>query len=93
MAKVDIKKTGYVTTTQYAKYTGMSPSTVLRAVISKQIKAVRTPGGHFRIPAGVLIDKASNPWWNYQPSKKEIQVGRKQIMEAFERGLKWRKKS
>lgn len=42
------------TTTQAATMLNLSPSTVLRAVKDKQLKAGHTPGGHFRIPESAI---------------------------------------
>lgn len=39
----------YFTTTQAARRAHLSPSTLLRAVQTKKLKAFSTPGGHFRI--------------------------------------------
>lgn len=44
------------TTTQAAKLLGLSPSTVLRAVNDKKLKAQVTPGGHFRITRSAVMD-------------------------------------
>lgn len=44
----------YLTTTQAARLAHLSPSTLLRAVQGKKLKAFSTPGGHFRIDPASL---------------------------------------
>ena len=44
----------YLTTTQAARRAHVSPSTLLRAVQTKKLKAFSTPGGHFRVDPASL---------------------------------------
>lgn len=44
----------YFTTTQAARRAHVSPSTLLRAVQNKKLRAFSTPGGHFRIDPASL---------------------------------------
>lgn len=82
MARNNYEKTGLLTTTQYAKLTGISPATALRAVITGKIKAKQTPGGHFRIP---MANVSTNQWWNYKPSKEQLKLGRQQLRRKLYR--------
>lgn len=79
------KKKGWLTTTEFAlsKGVGISPSTVLRAVQAGKIKAIQTPGGHYRIPVSELNNVALNPHWNHKPTKRELAAGRKQLNQLF----------
>jgi excisionase family DNA binding protein len=44
----------YLTTTQAARLAHLSPSTLLRAIQDKKLKAFSTPGGHFRVDRAAL---------------------------------------
>jgi excisionase family DNA binding protein len=44
----------YLTTTRAARLAHVSPSTLLRAIQNKKLKAFSTPGGHFRIDTDSL---------------------------------------
>jgi excisionase family DNA binding protein len=50
--KKEVRK--YLTTTQAARIAHLSPSTLLRAVQGKKLRAFSTPGGHFRIDPASL---------------------------------------
>ncbi|MFH1022288.1 MAG: excisionase family DNA-binding protein, partial [Planctomycetota bacterium] len=41
---------GFLTTTKLAEIAGVSQPTILDAITKKTIYAIRTPGGHYRIP-------------------------------------------
>ena len=80
MATVNYKKTGFLTTSQYGKLRGLSPSTVLRAVVDGKVKAMQTPGGHWRIPADALYAVAHNPHWNRKVTKAQIAKAKKLLL-------------
>ena len=44
-----------MTTTQAASLVHVSPSTILRAVQMKKLRAFKTPGGHSRLDSGAVI--------------------------------------
>jgi excisionase family DNA binding protein len=75
----------YLTTTQAARLAHLSPSTLLRAVQGKKLKAFSTPGGHFRIdPASLETFLRSS---GIQGGKKKVwlvrlsPVERKKLLE------------
>jgi excisionase family DNA binding protein len=54
------KVKNYLTTGQAAAIFDVDPDTVLRWIKSGEIKAVRTPGGHYRISRSVFLAKMIN---------------------------------
>lgn len=51
------KKKEYITTGEAAAIFAVDPDTVLRWIKSGDIPAIRTPGGHYRIPRNVFLTK------------------------------------
>jgi excisionase family DNA binding protein len=83
----------YLTTTQAARRAHVSPSTLLRAVQSKKLKAFSTPGGHFRIDpvslqvflqaSGAVPEKKKVVVLKVSPEETEKLLGRLKADESF----------
>jgi excisionase family DNA binding protein len=82
----------YLTTTQAARLCHLSPSTLLRAIRDKKIRAFSTPGGHFRIERSSLEEYArqagirSKPLGEKRPKIMLVQSG-KEERARLSRGL------
>jgi excisionase family DNA binding protein len=52
-----VKLKDYLSTGQAAAIFSVDPDTVLRWIKSGKIPAIRTPGGHYRIPKDIFLNK------------------------------------
>lgn len=66
-----IPKRKTLTTTQAARLASISPSTMLRAAQAGQVKAFKTPGGHFRVDPNSLKNFVPKSWAD-GPSDKDL---------------------
>lgn len=82
----------FLTTGELAALSGISPTTIFRAIVNKTIAATTTPGGHYRIPRNIAETFLRNngipvPWESARAGRVLVVEDNQADVVFFKRAL------